>query len=90
MMGWFRRAGMKEVTARTFAGDVCAPLSGELRDALIALIEMRWADVEAELSEGDWAEYQRLCLAESPDFILNLPDYYAFFTYSMFRGRVVG
>ena len=28
MAGWFRRAGMEDVTARTFAGDVCAPLSG--------------------------------------------------------------
>jgi ubiquinone/menaquinone biosynthesis C-methylase UbiE len=90
MMGWFRRAGMEYVTARTFAGDVCAPLSEEMRSALTALIEMRWVDVGAELSEGDWAEYQRLCLAESPDFILDLPDYYAFFTYSMFRGRVRG
>jgi ubiquinone/menaquinone biosynthesis C-methylase UbiE len=36
----------------------------------------------------DWAQYQRLCQPESPDFILNLPDYYAFFTYSMFRGKV--
>jgi demethylmenaquinone methyltransferase/2-methoxy-6-polyprenyl-1,4-benzoquinol methylase len=90
MAGWFRRAGMKEVTVRTFAGDVSAPLSEEIRDALAALIGMRWVDVEPELSEGDWADYQRLCLAESPDFILNLPDYYAFFTYSMFRGRVVG
>ncbi|NOQ33249.1 MAG: methyltransferase domain-containing protein [Methanosarcinales archaeon] len=89
MAGWFRRAGMGEVTAWTFAGDACAPLSGEIRDAIIALIEMRWADVEAELSEEDWAEFQRLCLAESPDFILDLPDYYAFFTYSMFRGRIV-
>jgi hypothetical protein len=25
--------------------------------------------------------------ASSPDYILNLPDYYAFFTYSMFCGR---
>jgi hypothetical protein len=25
---------------------------------------------------------------ESPDFILNLPEYYAFFTYTMFAGRV--
>jgi demethylmenaquinone methyltransferase/2-methoxy-6-polyprenyl-1,4-benzoquinol methylase len=90
MIGWFRRAGMEEVTARTFAGDVCAPLSGEIRDALIALIEMRWVDVEAELSEEDWAEFQRLCLAESPEFILDLPDYYAFYTYSMFRGRASG
>jgi ubiquinone/menaquinone biosynthesis C-methylase UbiE len=90
MVGWFRRAGMEGVTARTFAGDVCAPLSGEMRSALTALIEMRWVDVGAELSEGDRAEYQRLCLAESPEFILDLPDYYAFFTYSMFRGRVRG
>ena len=90
MMGWFRRAGMEGVTAWTFAGDVCAPLSDEIRSALIALIEMRWVDVQPELSEGDWAEYQRLCLPESPDFILDLADYYAFFTYSMFRGRIVG
>ncbi|MCD4840640.1 MAG: hypothetical protein K8R08_01310, partial [Methanosarcinales archaeon] len=90
MMGWFRSAGMEDVNVRTFAGDACAPLSGEMRDALAALIEMRWVDVEDELSEGDWAEFQRLCLAESPEFILDLSDYYAFFTYSMFRGRVVG
>jgi demethylmenaquinone methyltransferase/2-methoxy-6-polyprenyl-1,4-benzoquinol methylase len=90
MMGWFRRVGMEEVTARTFAGDVSAPLSEDIRSALTALIEMRWVDVEAELSEGDWAEYQRLCMSESPEFILNLPDYYAFYTYSMFRGRMLG
>ena len=90
MMGWFRLVGMKEVTVQTFAGDVCAPLSGEIRSALIALIEMRWVDVGAELSEEDWAEFQRLCLPESQDFILDLPDYYAFFTYSMFRGRSPG
>ncbi len=88
--GWFRRAGMEDVTARTFACDVCAPLSDEIRSALTALIEMRWVDVGAELTEEDWVEYQRLCLAESPEFILDLPDYYAFFTYSMFRGMVRG
>ena len=88
MAGWFRRAGMEEVTARTFAGDVCAPLADNIRSALTALIEMRWVDVEPELSEGDWVEYQRLCLPESPEFILDLPDYYAFYTYSMFRGRL--
>jgi ubiquinone/menaquinone biosynthesis C-methylase UbiE len=87
-MGWFYRAGMEEVTARTFAGDVCAPLTDEMRSALTALIEMRWVDVEPELSEGDKAEYQRLCMPESPEFILNLPDYYALFTYSMFLGKV--
>jgi ubiquinone/menaquinone biosynthesis C-methylase UbiE len=87
-LGWFRDVGLEELSARTFAGDAHAPLSGELRSALVALFEMRWYGVESELAPEDWAEYQRLCLPESPEFVVDHPDYYAFFTYSMFRGRV--
>jgi demethylmenaquinone methyltransferase/2-methoxy-6-polyprenyl-1,4-benzoquinol methylase len=36
----------------------------------------------------DRDELQRLCRPETEDFVLNRPDYYAFFTYSLFRGRV--
>ena len=79
---------MNDTTARTFAGDAHAPLSEEIRNALKALFEMRWPGVESELSPEDLAEYQRLCRPESPDFILNKSDYYAFFTYSMFVGKV--
>jgi len=89
-LGWFRDAGLEEPTARTFAGDAYAPLTHDLRNALIALFQMRWPEVETELTKEDWAEFQRLCLPESPEFILNHPDYYAFFTYSMFWGRVPG
>ena len=87
-LGWFRDAGMEECKARTFAGDAYAPLDDDLHRALTALFQMRWPDVESELSLEDWAEYQRLCLPESPDFILDHPDYYTFFTYSMFHGVV--
>ena len=87
-LGWFCEAGLKEPTARTFVGDAFAPLSDDIRSALIALFEMRWPGVESELTQEDWTEYQRLCLPESPDFILNHPDYYAFFTCSMFHGKV--
>lgn len=87
-LGWFRDAGLEEPTAQTFAGDAHAPLTDDLRSALIALFEMRWPGVESELTPEDWAEYQRLCLPESPDFIVDRPDYYAFFTYSMFHGQV--
>jgi ubiquinone/menaquinone biosynthesis C-methylase UbiE len=87
-LGWFRDAGLEKPTARTFAGDAHAPLTDDLRSALIALFQMRWPGVESELTQEDWVEYQRLCLPESPDFILDRPDYYAFFTYSMFRGKV--
>jgi len=89
-LGWFREAGLEEPTARTFAGDACAPLTDDLYNALTALFEMRWSGVETELTREDWAAYQRLCLPESPDFVLNHSDYYAFFTYSMFHGKVAG
>ncbi|MBA7544134.1 2-phytyl-1,4-beta-naphthoquinone methyltransferase, chloroplastic [subsurface metagenome] len=86
-LGWFRDACLEETTARTFAGGAFAPLTDNLRRALTALFQMRWPGVESELTQEDRAEYQRLCLPESPDFILNHPDYYSFFTCSMFHGR---
>jgi hypothetical protein len=87
-LGWFPEAGLEEPTAQTFVGDAHAPLSDDMRSALMALLEMRWPGVQSEVTPEDWAEFQRLCQPESSDFILNLPDYYAFFTYSMFRGKV--
>jgi len=89
-LGWFRDAGLEEPTAQTFVGDAHAPLSDDIRSALISLFQMRWEEPQSEVSQEDWAEYQRLCQPESPDFILNLPDYYAFFTYSLFHGKVAG
>lgn len=87
-LGWFCDAGLVETSARTFTGDVQAPLSDDLRHALLALFQMRWSDMESELSQQDWATYQRLCRTQSSDFILAQPDYYAFFTYSMFQGKL--
>jgi ubiquinone/menaquinone biosynthesis C-methylase UbiE len=87
-LGWFREADLEEPTARTFVGDAHAPLSDDMRSALVSLLGMRWPGVQSEVTPEDWAQYQRLSEPESPDFILDLPDYYAFFTYSMFQGKV--
>jgi len=87
-LGWLREAGLQGLTAHTLAGDVHAPLSDELRNAMIALFQMRWVNVEAELAPEDLEEYQRLCLPGSQDFIVDHSDYYAFFTYSIFSGKV--
>jgi ubiquinone/menaquinone biosynthesis C-methylase UbiE len=89
-LGWLCEAGLEEPTAQTFAGDAYAPLTDDLHSALVSLFQMRWQGVESELTPEDRAEYRRLCLPESPDFILNHRDYYALFTYSMFYGRVPG
>jgi len=88
MLGWFREAGLQEPAAQTFVGSAHAPLSDDIRDGLADLLQMRWGSAESEASPEDWAAYQRLCQPGSPDFILDRGDYYAFFTYSLFHGRV--
>ena len=85
---WFSAAGLTDVTARTFVGDIQAPLSAEYRTALASLFKMLWDETQLAVATADQLEYRRLCRAESPDFILNLPDYYAFFTYTVFSGRI--
>ena len=77
-LGWFRDAGLKEPTAQTFVGDVHVPLSDDIRSALMSLFQWHWGEPQSELTQEDWAKYQRLCQPESSDFILNLADYYAF------------
>lgn len=89
-LGWFHELGLEECEAQAFAGSFYAPLGDDIRNALADLFDMRWPDIAAELSPGDLAEYRRLCLQDSPDFILNLPDYCALFTNTMFRGKKPG
>jgi len=85
---WLKQAGLSEAKAQTFVRDINSPLSQEMRKALVELFEMRWGEDNPELLEEDQLEYQRLCRDDSPDFILNMPGYYGFFTYTLFRGRV--
>lgn len=87
-LGWLRGAGLTECRARTFIGDVHASLNEATAIALLSLFQMRWEGAGSEVTAKDWAEYQRLCRPDSPDLILNVPDYYAFFTYSLFYGKV--
>ena len=84
----FRTAGLEEVQAKTFVGEVQAPLHQGQRTALTALFQMLWGAPQSEACMKDWAAYKRLCTPDSPAFILDIPDYYGFFTCSMFRGRV--
>jgi demethylmenaquinone methyltransferase/2-methoxy-6-polyprenyl-1,4-benzoquinol methylase len=89
-LGWFRKNGLQVLTARTFVGEVCAPLTAHLREAMVALFEMRWPGVESELTAEEVSQFRRLCVPQSRDFIVDHPDYYAFFSYTMFQGRVPG
>ena len=88
LLSWFEAAGLEEPLARTFVGEFQAPLSSDIRAALISLIDMRWPGVQSEISEEDWELYRKLCRPDSPDFILDVPGYYAYFTETLFYGRV--
>ena len=87
-LGWFQEAGFVDPTARTVVGTVHAPLDDGVRRALISLFGMLWGEMQSGMTDADRDEYLRLTEPESPDFILDEPDYYAFFTYSMFEGWV--
>jgi len=88
LIGLLAAAGIRDPGVSTFAGQVCAPLAPPLRDALAALLAMRWPAAEDELSAADGEAFLRLCRLDSPDFILDRSDYYALFTETLFWGTV--
>ena len=85
---WFAQAGITNAACRTFVGNIQGPLAPEIRTALRALLTMLWTVEPSALSPADRKEYRRLCSPASPDFILDLPDYCGFFTYTMYWGVV--
>lgn len=88
--GWFRQLNLQDIRAQTFVDMVQAPLSEDIYNAMTALFGMRWVDVHKELSAEDYERYRRLCDPDSTDYILKNPDYYGFFTYTLFHGMVPG
>jgi demethylmenaquinone methyltransferase/2-methoxy-6-polyprenyl-1,4-benzoquinol methylase len=87
LAGWMAKAGFLDATAQPFTGGICAPFDESLRSALLALIRMRWLESEEELSEPNRRLYGRITDPASPDFILDQPEYYGFYTYTLFRAR---
>jgi len=87
-LGWFESAGLEQTLAHSFVGEFQAPLEEAVRAALLALIEMRWPDVKEDLAPEERELFERLTRPGSPEFILDAPGYYAFFTETLFRGRV--
>jgi len=90
LTGWMRKAGFLEVSAQPFSEGVCAPFEKPLRHALLSLIRMRWLAAEKELSPADRSLFQQITDPSSPEFILDQPDYYGFYTYTLFRAKAPG
>ena len=89
-LDWIREAGLEDFKVQTFVADIHTPVDNTVRDALTGIFQMLWGKAKPEVRPEDWAQFQRLCQPQSPDFILNMPNYYAFITHSLFWGRVAG
>lgn len=87
-LGWFESAGLEQPLAHSFVGEFQAPLEEEVRTALLGLIEMRWPDVKSDLAPEERELFERLTCPGSPECIVDVPGYYAFFTETLFCGRV--
>jgi demethylmenaquinone methyltransferase/2-methoxy-6-polyprenyl-1,4-benzoquinol methylase len=87
-IGWFSRAGLQNLSARTFPVDVYAPLGESTKEALASIIEMRWGRPESELSGEDRVLFERLTDRGCTDSVVDQEDYFGFFTYSLFWGTV--
>lgn len=88
--GWLEEAGLENARALTLAGQCQAPLSQDERAGLAALLAMRWPGAEKELSDQDAALLRDLTDPGSGGYVLDRPDYQAFFTYTLFRGAKPG
>lgn len=89
-LGWMQEVGLIDAEARTFVANVTGPLRGLEREALGFWFDMFWSDLKGELSSADWTYYLWLCDLVSASFVGDLPDYYGFITYTLFRGTVPG
>ncbi len=86
-LNWLRNAGFSDVKAKTFAGDISGPLSEDHKKALAIFFQMFWGSSRNEVSKEDWEQFQSLCIADSENFLPADPDYYGFYTYTLFQGR---
>lgn len=49
---------------------------------------MRWEGGQQEAKPELREQYMQVCNPDSPEFILNLPEYHGFFTYTLIHARV--
>jgi demethylmenaquinone methyltransferase/2-methoxy-6-polyprenyl-1,4-benzoquinol methylase len=84
---WLKNANFLNIEAQTFVGDIVSPLSENEKCALSTFFQMFWGNSEKEVSKTDWENFKRICFANSNESVLNSPDYYGFYTYTLFKGK---
>jgi len=85
---WLEEAGFTEPQTSTFLAEIERPQTPENHRALAECYAMFWGELAERVDAADWELYRRLSDLDSPEFIADTPDYYAFLTYTLFQARV--
>lgn len=83
---WLSKAKFENIEVKSFVGDIVGPLSEIDKAALTTFFQMFWGNSENEISKEDWEKFNDYCSPTSDKFILNDPDYYGFYIYTLFQG----
>ena len=86
---WLKNAKFSKIQVNTFVGDIVAPLNEKEKDALSVFFQMFWGDSQKEVSQNDWRKFNEICIPDSNQYILYNPDYYGYYTYTLFEGEKV-
>lgn len=89
LVGLLRRAGVADVRARSVLIERIAPLSAaDERYFVETVFAGYWGRrVQPYLTAEDWAEVQRLCDPEAPEYALRRPDFHYLQSLSMVVGE---
>lgn len=83
---WLSKAKFENIKVKSFVGDIVGPLSEKDKTVLTTFFQMLWGNSENEVSKEDWDRFNEYCSPTSDIFILNNPDYYGFYIYTLFQG----
>ena len=83
---WLSKANFDHIKALSFVGDISGPLNENDKKALTILFKMLWENSSKEISQDDWKKFQEIGSPDSDNFIVNQPDYYGYYTYTLFTG----
>lgn len=83
---WIESAGFEDSSGNTFLQDINAPLNSIERESLYILFDMLWGSAADELGEEDHSLFRNLCDHDSAGSVPYNPEYYGFYTYTLFQG----
>ena len=88
LVGWLKRAGLKQVSAKTVVIERTAPLSEADEVYFVeGIFKGYWGHrVKPYLSAEDWVELEQLCDPGSPHFAPRRPDFHHLQTFTLVSG----